>query len=250
MIHRQRALTEKEKETLRLLLSGYDAKSMARRLGLSVHTVNERLRDARRKMAVSSSREAARLLREAEGAPPELLGDKPLGDAALPTTMERSEGQNEGSAKWRRAGWIVGVAVMTFALALLALSALGGDAGPTGPAPTASSSPSQTAAAEAGRQWLGLLDSSDWTASYAQTAAGFRAANTEAMWADASRQARSPLGAIITRQLISADFTPSPPEGSWVVKFRTRYANRASAIETLSLIHEDGRMKVTGVVID
>ena len=50
------SLTEKEKETLRLLVSGYDAKSMARHLGLSVHTINERLRDARRKMAVSSSR--------------------------------------------------------------------------------------------------------------------------------------------------------------------------------------------------
>jgi DNA-binding CsgD family transcriptional regulator len=69
------ALTEKEKETLRLLVSGYDAKSMARQLGLSVHTINERLRDARRKMATSSSREAARLLREVEEQDPELLGD-------------------------------------------------------------------------------------------------------------------------------------------------------------------------------
>ena len=56
MINGYQALTEKEKETLRLLVSGYDAKSMARQLGLSVHTINERLRDARRKMAVSSSR--------------------------------------------------------------------------------------------------------------------------------------------------------------------------------------------------
>ena len=56
------ALTEKEKQTLRLIVRGHDAKSVARSLGLSVHTINERLRDARRKMAVSSSREAARLL--------------------------------------------------------------------------------------------------------------------------------------------------------------------------------------------
>jgi DNA-binding CsgD family transcriptional regulator len=49
-------LTGKEKQTLRLLVSGHDAKSMARELGLSVQTVNERLRDAQRKMAVSSSR--------------------------------------------------------------------------------------------------------------------------------------------------------------------------------------------------
>ena len=45
MAHNVHALTEKEKQTLRLLLAGHDAKSMARKLDLSVHTVNERLRD-------------------------------------------------------------------------------------------------------------------------------------------------------------------------------------------------------------
>ena len=43
-------LTDKEKEALRLLLAGHDAKSSARELGISVHTVNDRLRNARRKM--------------------------------------------------------------------------------------------------------------------------------------------------------------------------------------------------------
>src|SRR3546814_2792949 len=75
------ALTEKEKETLRLLVDGHDAKSMARHLGLSVHTINERLRDARGKMAVSSSREAARQLREIERPDPEIHGPKALGGA-------------------------------------------------------------------------------------------------------------------------------------------------------------------------
>lgn len=64
-------LTEKEKQTLRLILRGHDAKSSAQELGLSVHTVNERLRDARRKLGVTSSREAARrLLAEEGGEPP------------------------------------------------------------------------------------------------------------------------------------------------------------------------------------
>ena len=56
------ALTEKEKDALRLLLRGHDAKSSAQALGLSVHTVNERLREARRKLGTTSSREAARRL--------------------------------------------------------------------------------------------------------------------------------------------------------------------------------------------
>ena len=49
-------LTDKEKETLRLIVRGHDAKTAARELGLSVHTINERLRAARRKLDVTSSR--------------------------------------------------------------------------------------------------------------------------------------------------------------------------------------------------
>lgn len=59
-------LTEKEKETLRLIVRGHDAKSAAIELDLSVHTINERLRSARRKLDVTSSREAARVLYESE----------------------------------------------------------------------------------------------------------------------------------------------------------------------------------------
>lgn len=76
-------LSEREKEVLRLLLIGHDAKSVARLLELSVHTVNERLRDARRKLGVSSSREAARLLAEVEAGRPDLFGDKKIGPANL-----------------------------------------------------------------------------------------------------------------------------------------------------------------------
>jgi DNA-binding CsgD family transcriptional regulator len=60
------ALSEREKETLRLLLGGYDIKSVAADMGLSVNTVNERLRDARRKLGASSRRQAARMLADAE----------------------------------------------------------------------------------------------------------------------------------------------------------------------------------------
>lgn len=59
-------LTDRERAVLRLLARGFDAKSAARELSLSVHTVNERLRSIRRKLQVTSSREAARLLAEQE----------------------------------------------------------------------------------------------------------------------------------------------------------------------------------------
>jgi TonB family protein len=78
------SLSDRERETLRLLGRGHDAKSIASALDLSVHTVNERLRDVRRKLGVSSSREAARLLlaHETASEPPENGGPKEIGVAA------------------------------------------------------------------------------------------------------------------------------------------------------------------------
>ena len=103
------ALTQKEKETLRLIGRGHDAKSMARHLGLSVHTVNERLRDARRKLDVSSSREAARLLLDTEGADiergdPQKLADKLIGED------ERAEGAAQSGMPDSGTGRASGVA--------------------------------------------------------------------------------------------------------------------------------------------
>ena len=72
-------LTQRQKEILRLLLNGFDAKSAGRELGISVHTVNEHLREARRHLGVSSSREAARILRQMEGIPPNNVGPNELG---------------------------------------------------------------------------------------------------------------------------------------------------------------------------
>lgn len=56
------ALSDKELEILRLLAAGHTVKSIAARLDRSEGSINERLRDARRKTGIGSSRELARLL--------------------------------------------------------------------------------------------------------------------------------------------------------------------------------------------
>jgi hypothetical protein len=65
---------------------------MAQELGLLVHSVNERLRDAQRQMAVSSSRQAARLLRTTGLDSPQSLGVKHLGDAEATTERQTTNG--------------------------------------------------------------------------------------------------------------------------------------------------------------
>jgi DNA-binding CsgD family transcriptional regulator len=59
-------LTQREKECLRLLLTPMRAKEVARTTGLSVNTVNEHLKSARRKLGTSDSWSAAQLLRSLE----------------------------------------------------------------------------------------------------------------------------------------------------------------------------------------
>lgn len=249
------ALTEKEKQTLRLIVRGHDAKSIARSLGLSVHTINERLRDARRKMAVSSSREAARLLLDAEGdgrAPstPESFGDAQIGgDAPCP---EGEEGSTPVSGVGRayRSPWIlIGVLLMTLFLGLLALAGSPYLASAPSPAPTVSQEASDPAVVSSAQRWLTLVDQGKWDESYQGFGKAFRKLNTPQVWAAVSEKVRAPLGAVISRTFVSQENLPAPPHGYEVVKFRTHFANKAETTETVTLDREDGAWRVVGVTI-
>lgn len=61
--------------------------------------------------------------------------------------------------------------------------------------------------------------------------------------------ARVPLGAVISRALLSHEYLPAPPDGYEVVKFRTRFANKDAAIETVTLDREARGWRVVGVPI-
>lgn len=255
MAHGIDALTEKEKQTLRLLVGGHDAKSIARHLGLSVHTIHERLRDARRKMGTSSSREAARLLRETEGQTPELLGDKALGDAsaAPPAQLPIQPAQDRGML--RPAGWIIGGIVMSATLALLALSALSGPVQApalplTSAAVVAPTPASEAAAIDAAKQFLALLDRDDWAASWRATHKSFQLLNTVEWWAETSEKVRGEMGTLQSRELATVNFTKAPPNGYWEIAFKARYSKKGEVTETLSLASEDGVWKVAAISVE
>ena len=239
-------LTEKEKQTLRLMGRGHDAKSMARDLGLSVHTINERLREARRKLSVSSSREAARLLLDSEAGTPDSLEDRFLGEAGPHDAPAQSEATIEGRPY--RTPWILaGVLLMSLiALAALVLQPQSA-ATPTQPAPV---SQTQAEVTRAARDWLALVDAGRWEESWRGTGAQFRALNSVEAWTRASEEMRRQVGAMQSRTDLSVESVPVPPAGAEVVKFRTRFANRPDAVETVTLAREDGAWKVVGVWVE
>jgi DNA-binding CsgD family transcriptional regulator len=253
------ALTEKEKQTLRLIVRGHDAKSIARALDLSVHTINERLRDARRKMAVSSSREAARLLLAAEGGhvTPETLGDTPIGEDPRAVSADQDPAPIVGAGRrTRRSRIIIGGFIMTFALGLLALTTLPFNtaapvtvAATSAPTLAALSDTPNAQVVDAARAFLTLIEQKNWEASYAATGTAFRKLNTLAVWTQVSTEVHARYGATVSRTLLSQQNLPAPPAGYEVVKFRTVYANKQQAVETVTLDREDGKWVVVGVTV-
>ena len=145
-----RTLSGRETEVLRLLLAGHDAKSAAMSLGLSVHTVNERLREARRKLGVSSSREAARLLAQWEQHAPKFFGDKKFGPqfladkqmgvaatAAVAQTEQPDRSKVRVTSPWLAGGMLV-MSLTIAAFALLTTVTSSGEAQvPSASAPAA-----------------------------------------------------------------------------------------------------------------
>jgi DNA-binding CsgD family transcriptional regulator len=239
-------LTDKEKETLRLMVRGHDAKSAASELSLSVHTINERLRAARRKLEVTSSREAARLVLEREGDDPQNPVSKDLGDAP---------GKRPGDDRAVTAGYSVRRPIIAGVLVMLTLAAAAlflvpsivqsDNAGGTVQAPS-----SDAEVERAARAWLKAGDAGDWQAAFDAAGKPFRDVNTVAGFAEASQKVRVPLGAVISRTLATVRYLNAPPHGYEEVTFHTRFANKPDAVETVTLEKENGQWKVVGILID
>lgn len=249
------ALSGREKEVLRLLLAGHDAKSSACELGLSVHTINEHLREARRKLGTSSSREAARLLGEAERTP-DSLGTEQL------RVADRASALSNGGAPDRRPGvghsvlWFGGgMLIMSLVIAAAALSTLfhaGGAA--QAPAPLAMRAvPGEAESAPAARAWLALVDRQAWDASWEAAGALFKAQMAKPAWASAVEAARAPYGALKTRvfQSVSkSNSLPGAPAGDYeVLQFQTSFAQKPDAAETVILARESAGWKVIGYFV-
>jgi DNA-binding CsgD family transcriptional regulator len=241
MVESLQELTDKEKETLRLIVRGHDAKSMASALDLSVHTINERLRVARRKLGVTSSREAARLLFECEGRTYENLADKDLGEGPL-------TGSDDQQDTGRNRAWLIGGILMSvLTAALLLLTPLASDGAGS---PDAETAARDAAVETAARSWLELGDAGNWQASYDAAGDSFRSANSVAGWKEAAIRVRAPLGAVVSRTLATIRYLNAPPHGYQEVTFQTRFANKPEAVETVTLVKEGGAWKVVGILVD
>lgn len=255
------ALSEREKETLRLLLGGHDAKSMAHELGLSVHTINERLREARKKLGVSSSREAARRLAEAEQLVPNFLADKVLGDADTPSREERHGPSEKRWSVGYPLVWLGGgmlIMSLIIAAAVLFSSTLTGSANTPSaaePAPAAVSldDSADAAAVQSARDWVTLLDEQHWNEAWQQAGTAFQSKITAEQWDTVIQTVRGPLGGTsrrVVHTVMKTGALPNAPKGEYqIIKFQTDFAKKQAAIETVVLFKEGADWKVDGYFI-
>ncbi len=253
------ALTEKEKEALRLLLEGHDAKSSAAELDISVHTVNDRLRNARRKLGVSSSREAARILGDTEGRTPQNRAHTGLGVGRDDTYDDATDLTNQKRAGGFRLTWLAGgmLAMSTIILAALIGLSLTAEERPasvasaaTEPAAKAQAAPDKPASYELATAFLAELDQSDWEGSWNVAGPMLRGEVSLSEWTDRVRTARKPLGAVEDRKLVGVQQL-GPEHGTaveemQVLQFLTIFEGRPKGtIETIFMTHGEGGWEVT-----
>lgn len=141
--------------------------------------------------------------------------------------------------------------MISFALAMLALSLQPVQDRPqTNGAETSPAPDAESAVVGAARHWLSLVDAGKWQESWAATNPPFQSMNTLEMWQSASADARVPLGRVLARRLLGEESIPAPPRGYQLVRFRTDFANKAGATETLTLARVDDSWKVAGYFIE
>ena len=110
------------------------------------------------------------------------------------------------------------------------------------------------AAVEPAQTWLQGIDNGNYAPSWTNAAAYFQSAMTSEKWVEAVQQVRKPLGPLVSRKVKSAQemtSLPGAPDGRYIVmQFETSFANKKSAIETVTFMQEkDGQWKSCGYYI-
>jgi hypothetical protein len=102
--------------------------------------------------------------------------------------------------------------------------------------------------------WLDLIDRGAYAQSWDEAAAFFKNVLTKERWLESLNGVRKPLGDLVSRELASqkeARSLPGAPDGLYnLFQFKTSFAHKQQAMETLTLIQEtDGTWRAVGYFI-
>lgn len=104
------------------------------------------------------------------------------------------------------------------------------------------------------KQWLTVLDDQNYADAYKQMGAMARDKAGEQNFAEKVGGARTPLGAMSSRTLKDVKMAKTLPgmrDGQYaVVRFDSAFAHKAAAVETVTLVSENGAWSVVGYFIN
>ena len=112
----------------------------------------------------------------------------------------------------------------------------------------------EQAALAASDAWLSLVDMEKYAESWNDTSSYFKNSIELSQWEKVLGSVRKPLGRLLSRKVISQNYTktlPGAPDGEYVViQYDTSFENKKSAIETVTpSFEEDGVWRVSGYYI-
>lgn len=101
--------------------------------------------------------------------------------------------------------------------------------------------------------WLKLVDDSQYQQSWIESSSLFQEQVSEQTWLGAMNSIRAPLAKVNSRKKISEEEMQSPPNapaGEYVVfQFKTSFANKDDAIETITVVKQGMQWRVVGYFI-
>ena len=109
----------------------------------------------------------------------------------------------------------------------------------------------ETAAIDAAKAWLSLVDGEKYAESWEASAQYFKGAVKKEQWLQAMQSGRKPFGKNISRELKSKRYRtalPGAPDGEYVIiQFNASFENKKVALETITpMLDKDGLWRVSG----
>ncbi len=113
----------------------------------------------------------------------------------------------------------------------------------------------EKAAVKAAREWLSLMESGAYEQTWKAASRFFKSSVNREKWIHSLKGITHHLGGVVSRELKSATYKtalPGVPDGEYVViRFKTAFENKKSAIETVTPMYEkqENAWKVAGYYI-
>jgi hypothetical protein len=108
-------------------------------------------------------------------------------------------------------------------------------------------------AVDAAKNWLALIDGGKYEQSWNEASKLFQERVTQAQWANQAKNAREPLGAVLSRSTPVVRFAtslPGVPDGNYaILQFVSKFAHKTAALETVTMILQDGTWRGGGYFI-